>query len=116
MSRRLLVVPTLFALVSAPLALASDEAATPRSAAREAIARFAPRVELAQLFARFNDDALSIETEDGVSAPMVATEMLVARLGTDGKPVMVCVDNEESARRFLDAPIARVERSRMQEQ
>jgi len=49
-------------------------------------------------------DAKSIETEDGVSAAVGPIEVVVARIGPDGKPVMACVDDLEAARRFLKAP------------
>jgi hypothetical protein len=115
MSRRIFVIPAVLALAAAPLALASDQAA-PRVSVRESIARFAPRIELTELFARIAEGGTSFETEDGVSAPMQVSEVLVARLNTDGKPVMVCVDNEQAARRFLDASIEAVQRGRKQEQ
>jgi hypothetical protein len=116
MSRRFFVVPAVLALAASPLAHAADRVAAHTMTVRESIARFAPRLELTELFARIADGGASFETEDGVSAPMVTTEVLVARLNTDGKPITVCVDNEESARRFLDAPIERVMRGRKQEQ
>jgi type IV secretory pathway VirJ component len=115
MSRRFFVVPAVLALAVSPLAHASDQAA-PRISARESIARFAPRIELAELFARIADAGAAVDTEDGVSLPMSSTEVLVARLNTDGKAIMACVDNEESARRFLDASMERVMRGRTQEQ
>ncbi|HEX8620103.1 MAG TPA: hypothetical protein VF911_21165 [Thermoanaerobaculia bacterium] len=115
MSRRFLIVPALVAFAAAPLANASEQF-TQRVTARESIARFAPRIELTALFARIADGGAAVETSDGVSAPMQVSEVLVARIGTDGKPVMACVDNEEAARRFLDAPIERAERRRAQEQ
>jgi hypothetical protein len=115
MSRRMFVIPAVLALAVSPLAHASDQAAT-RISVRESIARFAPRIELTELFARIADAGASIDTGDGVSMEMSSSEVLVARLNTDGKPVVVCVDNEESARRFLDASIERVMRGRTQEQ
>ena len=48
--------------------------------------------------------AQSIETEDGVSAMVGPIEVVVARLGPDGKPVMACVDDVKAARRFFKAP------------
>jgi hypothetical protein len=48
--------------------------------------------------------AESIETEDGVSAAVGPIEVVVARIGPDGKPVMACVDDLEAARRFRKAP------------
>lgn len=115
MSRRMFVIPAVLALAASPLAHASDQAAT-RISARESIARFAPRIELAELFARISDAAAPVETEDGVSLQASSSEVLVARLNTDGKPFMVCVDNEESAHRFLDASLERAMRGRTQKQ
>lgn len=46
----------------------------------------------------------SIETEDGVSAMVGPIEVVVSKIGPDGKPVMACVDNIEAARRFFAAP------------
>ncbi|HEX6095713.1 MAG TPA: hypothetical protein VF432_05250 [Thermoanaerobaculia bacterium] len=43
-----------------------------------------------------------------VSGPTHA-DVILARIDTDGKLVKVCVDNEEAARRFLNAPIEKVE-------
>ena len=34
----------------------------------------------------------------------VAMSVVVARVGTDGKPILACVDTKEAARRFLEAP------------
>lgn len=50
-------------------------------------------------------DAASVETADGVSAMVGPIEVVVARFGPDGKPVMACVDNPEAARRFFKAPV-----------
>jgi hypothetical protein len=50
-------------------------------------------------------DAKSIETEDGVSAAVGPIEVVVARIGPDGKPVMACVDDLEAAKRFFKAPV-----------
>jgi hypothetical protein len=109
------VIPAVLALAASPLAHASDQAAT-RISVRESIARFAPRIELTELFARIADAGVSSDTGDGVSMEMASSEVLVARLNNDGKPVAVCVDNEESARRFLDATLERVMRGRTQKQ
>jgi hypothetical protein len=42
-------------------------------------------------------------------------EVLVVRLGTDGKPVLACVDSKEAARRFLDKPVEAVGSRKAQE-
>lgn len=112
MSRRLLVAFASLAL-AAPLALASDEPA--RLPLRDSLVRMAPRVDLTQLFARLGDGR-SVETADGVNSPMSAMELVVARIGPDGKVVMACVDNAESARRFLTAPAERVALRKAQDQ
>jgi hypothetical protein len=55
------------------------------------------------------------ETVDAESADVfIGGEVLVARIGPDGKPVLACVDSEEAARRFLLAPAGRL-RGRAQE-
>jgi hypothetical protein len=115
MSRRFYVIPAVLALAAAPLAHASDQTAT-RVSVRESIVRFAPRVELTELFARIAQGGTAVESENGVSAPMVTSEVLVARLSSDGKPIVICVDNEESARRFLDSSLSDAQRGRKQEQ
>ncbi len=102
MSRRYLVVPAMLAFAALP-ALAS-EAGGDASAIRASIARMTPRVELIELFSRINGDGISIETEDGVSMVAQSAEVVIVRIGTDGKPVMACVDNPESAERFFTAP------------
>lgn len=43
--------------------------------------------------------------ENGISIEGLATEVVLARIGPDGKPVRICVDNEAAARRFLEAPV-----------
>jgi NAD(P)H-dependent flavin oxidoreductase YrpB (nitropropane dioxygenase family) len=58
--------------------------------------------ELTALFAR---PALQADaTENDAALPMGPPEVLMARFDADGKLVVVCVDNEEAARRFLEAP------------
>lgn len=46
-----------------------------------------------------------------VSGPTHA-DVILARIDTDGKLVKVCVDNEEAARRFLNAPIEKLDGGR----
>lgn len=43
-------------------------------------------------------------------------DVIVARIDTDGTLVKACVDNEEAARRFLNAPIAKIEGRKAKEQ
>ena len=46
-----------------------------------------------------------------VSGPTHA-DVILARIDTDGKLVKVCVDNEEAARRFLNAPVEKLDGGR----
>ena len=111
MSRRYLAaVPVLLALAATP-ALAS-EAEGDVAAIRTSIARMTPRIALAELFARFNGDGVAIETEDGVSMTPEASEVVVARIGADGKPVMACVDSPAAAERFLRSPAGDLRRGK----
>lgn len=113
MSRRWFAVPVVLAL-AAPLAHAADDAVD-RVCIRESIARIAsPRYDLAPLFALATTD--SVQTEDGVSAPHGAMEVIVARVGPDGKLVYACVDSEEGVRAFLEAPAERIRTNKAQEQ
>ena len=50
-----------------------------------------------------------------VSGP-THTDVILARIDSDGKLVKVCVDNEAAARRFLNAPIASVDGRKAKEQ
>lgn len=105
MSRRISVV--LCALVLASTTMVSAENAADRSCTREALSPAAgvARAELTALFARPDREAQVITTPNGVIAPMGPPEVLMARIGDDGKVVVVCVDSEEAARRFLDGPV-----------
>jgi len=87
-------VSMLLALVvfAATVASASDEACTrdtlPRGAAAASAARSAP--------------------EAGAAPPYGKMDVLVARIGPDGKVIIACVDSEAAAKRFLEAPIEKV--------
>lgn len=50
-----------------------------------------------------------------VIASHVSREIVVARVGADGKIVLGCVDSDEAAKRFLTAPRERVATHRAQE-
>jgi hypothetical protein len=106
MSRRTLAAMAILAL-SAPLAFASD------AVDRVCVRAGSPlRFDLAAMF----DHAIEepVETGAGVSTtgPL---ELLVVRLGEDGKPVAVCVDNEAAAQKFLDAPVERIQSKKAKE-
>lgn len=111
MFRRLFVVLASLAL-AAPLAHAAEEPA--RLALRDSIARMSPRIDLTRLFDRLGRNGDPVETRDGVSAPMISTELVLARIGADGKPVMACVDNARSAERFFAAPAERLRKAENQ--
>jgi hypothetical protein len=102
MSSRSFVAATIVALATILSARASqgpaDEACT-----REVIPHVAAsRPELTRLFARPDREAHVIETRTGISAPMGAPEVVLARVGPDGKLILACVDNETEARRFFE--------------
>ena len=67
------------------------------------------RLELRALF----DRAPGVIEMDGhgVTTSAFAFEVIVARIGTDGKLVSACVSSEEEARKFLAAPIEKVEQA-----
>jgi hypothetical protein len=71
-------------------------------------------ITLAELFAMLAAEP-SIETENGVSAPG-HLEVVVARIGTDGKPVNACVDSPEAAERFFKAQIEKLAPKQAKEQ
>jgi hypothetical protein len=114
MSRRYFVFPVLLALAAMPTF--ASEADGDVSALRESIARMTPRVSLAELFARLNNDGVSTETEDGVSVTAQSMEVVVVRLGADGKPVTACVDNLDAAERFLRTPANQLRRGKGSDQ
>jgi len=61
-------------------------------------------------------EGASIETEDGVSAMVGPIDVVISRIGADGKPVMACVDTLEAARRFFAAPVETVMPKQKKEQ
>lgn len=61
----------------------------------------APRVDVSALFARNTDDL--IQAGEGIELPSI--EIVLVRIGEDGKPALACVDNPEAAKRFLEGPV-----------
>lgn len=55
----------------------------------------------------FRPEEESVETTNGVMATITTGEVLLARIGPDGKVIMACVDNEEAAVRFLAGQVER---------
>lgn len=101
------------ALAAAPFAHASDSVDRVCMIDTETLPRFATlRPVLAEIFAV---QAVEEEDPNSLSAPG-SFELLVVRLDADGKPVTACVDSEAAARRFLEAPSAKIQTKKAQEQ
>lgn len=105
MSRRFILAIAMS--VFATTAVSAAEQAMDRACTRDGAAHLVPaHDELTALFARREAAASATETtttENATVEPMGPPEVLMARIGADGKLVVVCVDNETAARRFLDA-------------
>lgn len=100
------------ALAAAPFAHASDSVDRVCIVENDALPRVAGlRPVLAAIFAAQADE----EDPNSLSAPG-SFELLVVRLDADGKPVTACVDSEAAARRFLEAPVAKIQTKKAQEQ
>jgi hypothetical protein len=108
-------------VLTIPLAHASERAAErPRTDVQsETVTETATapptllRSDLASIFATHQSE--TIETDDGFMALGGSMEVVVARIGADGKPVLGCVDTEEAARRFFEAPVERLPAGRRME-
>jgi hypothetical protein len=99
-------------VLAAVTAAHAGERGPDRAAVREPLPRFASPWA-APLFAM--PQTASVETADGVSASAGPFEVILVRIGEDGKPVLDCVDNEVSARRFFERPAARLATTAAQE-
>ena len=100
--------PVQLLLLAAALAAAAHvhgDDSQDRFCLRDEFPRGAARLELGALF---RQPAQAAETSDGVSLRSGSMEVVVARIGTDGKPVMACVDTEEAAIHFFGAPVERI--------
>ena len=114
MNRRTLVVATVVALLTAS-AHATDPARSREAAlpplderSREATSSMDQRpLELRALFEQA--PGVTTEDENGITAGPMQVNVLVARIDAGGKLVTACVDNEESARKFLQAPVEKLE-------
>ena len=89
MTRRLLLAAVSAAVFVSLPALASDQSCT-REMLRPIGAAAVTRIDVAPLFERRT------------------IEVIVARIGKDGKPILACVDSAEAAKRFLEAPVERL--------
>ena len=112
MSRRNHVVAAIAALCVAPVVFASDDVSD-RICTRDTVARAATvRTNLAAAFAQKPEQVVPA---DDFTAPMGPMEVIVARIGTDGKPVMSCVDTPEAAERFFALAIEQLPKPKRQE-
>ncbi len=124
MSRRMSVLVAAVAFATTPFVYAAqgandrdctrEEMSRQKDVAQRAVSLPTPPVTLAEAFAVSAGEP-SIETEDGVSAPG-PLEVVVARIASDGKPVMACVDHEKAAERFLKAPVEQLATKKAKEQ
>ncbi|HYI11343.1 MAG TPA: hypothetical protein VEK57_19970 [Thermoanaerobaculia bacterium] len=116
MSRRNHVVAAIAALCVAPVVFASDAAsdtASDRICIRGTFVRTATvRAKLAEAFARKPEPAVP---QNEFIAPMGPMEVIVARIGADGKPVMSCVDSPEAAERFFGLAIEQLPKPKHKE-
>ena len=109
MNRRTLAVVALVAVMTAS-AHATDPARS-----REAALPVQERpLELKALFE--HAPGVITETGNGIMSGPTQADVIVARIGSDGKLVKACVNTEEAARRFLEAPIEKVEGRKAKEQ
>jgi hypothetical protein len=99
--KRRIVVAAVVALMTAPAqAVEATRAQDERPSLREMFDR-APGV--------IREDA------NGITAGPMQVDVIVARIDTDGKLVKACVNSEEAARRFLEAPIEKIDGRRAKE-
>ena len=108
MTRRLTAVAAVLVLT----ALSARAADPVRS--RDAVA--VPLEESAGLRALFDLAPGVVETEDGITTTAFAIEVIVARIGPDGKLIKACVSSHEEAKQFLTAPIEKVQKAEGHEQ
>lgn len=134
MARSMYLFVAAVALATAPFVYAADAATDPACAAEEtphseatspaqpeaassqdAVAVPSRVVTLKALFAAEAEEEV-IEVTDGVAVGMGAREVVVARIDTDGRVAMSCVDSEKAARAFIDSPIEKVATKQAKEQ
>ncbi len=114
MNRRTLVVVAVVALMTA-LMSASAHATDPARSREAALPlQEAPMVTLHEMFAQA--PGVITENENGITAGPMQADVIVARIDSDGKLVKACVDSEAAARKFLDAPVEKLEGRKAKEQ
>lgn len=72
------------------------------------------RASVAAIFASTASDPSSEPLGDEATPHLSSVEVVLARIGPDGKPILACVDSETAALRFLEAQASRL-RGRAQE-
>ncbi|HEX6642539.1 MAG TPA: hypothetical protein VF215_15580 [Thermoanaerobaculia bacterium] len=110
MSRTMSLFVAAVALATTPLVFAAepvvDRNAAECAAEESSQQEVAPRphaVTLAEMFAAPAEEE-TIVTLEGVASGAPAMEVVVARINTDGRIVMSCVDSEKAAKKFLATP------------
>ena len=96
MNRRTVLAATVAAIVS----VTATAAETARE--REEV-QPVQRLDVRALFERA--PGVITENEDGLTLSGFAVEVVIARIGEDGKLVKACVDTEEAARLFFEKPV-----------
>lgn len=100
-------------VVAAAVALMTASAHTAEVAREDRLPASERRFELRELF----DKAPGVITEDanGIMSGPTQVDVIVARIDADGKVVKACVDSEAAARRFLEAPVEKLDGRRAKE-
>ena len=109
MNRRTLVVVAVVALMTA-----SAHAADPARSREAALPVHERPLELHAIFDRA--PGVITENENGITAGPMQVDVIVARIDSDGKLVKACVDTEAAARKFLEAPVEKLEGRKAKEQ
>lgn len=102
------------ATASAAGPVTNADCAREESSQQEAAPR-TPAITLAQLFAASAADE-TIDVLEGVASGSPAMEVVMARIDTDGTIVMSCVDTEQAAKHFLEAPVEKLVSKKAKEQ
>ena len=79
-------------------------------------AESADRLDLRGLFQRAPGVADAARPGDAEQSTTTTVELLLARVGPDGKLIKVCVDTEAAARRFLNADVTTLRTQQAKEQ
>lgn len=79
-------------------------------------AESADRLDLRSLFQRAPGVADAAKSGAAEESTTTTVEVLLARVGPDGKLIKVCVDNEAAARRFLNADVTTLHTLKAKEQ